>query len=300
MQISSISPNFQGRRDNVDALINMDDNSIRKLAYMQTSAKIDHDKNRKITNTLFYSAPLAAGLGTALLTKNGNTKLFATQLSGTAGRMAKGLKVAGYWTAGLLAIDLIGGIRKKIAQKSPNARKFDSEHPMPSVFISLAAGLGALALVGKGASALGKLSAPKFMKKGTAKVAEFLNESRIMVKAKNGYKNLLAKTPSALKEIGATALDWAPTALLFGGLFHSIASANAETKEFAKNYTALRDRQANVSRARVRELAMQNDFLMQDAQNKEDMKIIKDNLADLPQDVVEKVEALQKERTEEV
>ncbi len=292
MQVSSIGPNFQGRRDNVDALIGMDDNTIRQLAYMKTSAKIDHDKNRKITNALFYNAPLAAGLGTALLTKSGNTKLFSKELTGTAGRMAKGLKVAAYWTAGLLAIDLLGAAKNKLAQKSPEVRKFDKEHPLLSLGTMLAAGIGAIALVGKGASALSKVNAPKFMQKATTGVADFLNESKIMVKAKNGYKNLLAKTPSALKEIGATALDWAPTALLFGGLFHSIASANAENREFAKNYTELKEKQMNVSRARVRELAMQNDFLMQDAQNKEDVEILNDNLAGLPQEVVDKVEDL--------
>lgn len=292
MQVSSIGPNFQGRRDNVDALIGMDDNTIRQLAYMKTSAKIDHDRNRKVTNALFYNAPLAAGLATALLTKNGNTKLFSKELTGTAGRMAKGLKVAAYWTAGLMAIDLLGVFKKKLAQKSPEVRKFDKEHPLLSMGTMIAAGLGAFALISRGAGRLAKVTAPKFMQKVTERAANFLNESRIMVKAKNGYKNLLAKTPSALKEIGATALDWAPTALLFGGLFHSIASANAENREFAKNYTELKEKQMNVSRARVRELAMQNDFLMQDAQNKEDVEILNDNLAGLPQEVVDKVEDL--------
>lgn len=292
MQVSSIGPNFQGRRDNVDALIGMDDNTIRQLAYMKTSAKIDHDRNRKVTNALFYNAPLAAGLATALLTKSGNTKLFSKELTGTAGRMAKGLKVAAYWTAGLLAIDLLGAAKNKLAQKSPEVRKFDKEHPLLSMGTMIAAGLGAFALISRGAGKLAKVTAPKFMQKATSGVADFLNESKIMVKAKNGYKNLLAKTPSALKEIGATALDWAPTALLFGGLFHSIASANAENREFAKNYTELKEKQMNVSRARVRELAMQNDFLMQDAQNKEDVEILNDNLAGLPQEVVDKVEDL--------
>lgn len=292
MQVSSIGPSFKGRRDNVDALIAMDDNSIRQMAYLKTSAKIDHDKNRKITNALFYNAPLAAGLGTALLTKNGNTKLFSKELTGTAGRMAKGLKVAAYWTAGLMAIDLLGASKNKLSQKSPEVRKFDKEHPLLSLGTMLAAGIGAIALVGKGAGMLAKAKVPKFMQKGTERAANFLNESKIMVKAKNGYKNLLAKTPSALKEIGKTALEWAPTALLFGGMFHSIASANSESREFAKNYTELKEKQMNVSRARVRELSMQNDFLMQDAQNREDVKILNDNLADLPEEVVEKVQDL--------
>lgn len=295
MQVSSISPNFQGRRDNVDALIAMDDNSVRKLAYLKTSAKIDHDKNRKVTNCLFYNAPLVAGLATAVLSKGENTKIFSKEVTGVASRMAKGLKVAAFWTAGLLAVDLLGALKNKVAQKSPEVRNFDREHPLLSMGTMLAAGLGTLALVCKGAGALSKVKAPKFMQNGTEKVANFLNESKLMVKAKNGYKNLLAKTPSALKEIGATALDWAPTALLFGGLFHSVASANAEKREFVKNYTELKDKQMKISQARVRELAVQNDFLMQDAQNRKDMEILNDNLADLPDEVVESVEDLNAE-----
>lgn len=296
MQVSSITPNFQGRRDNIDALIGMDDNTIRQLAYMKTSAKIDHDRNRKVTNALFYSAPLAAGLGTALLAKDGATKMFSTQLTGTAGRMAKGLKVAAGWTAGLMAIDLLGALKNKLAQQSPEVRKFDREHPLLSLGTMIAAGIGTILLLSKGAGALSKLKTPEFLRKGTAKVAKFLNESKIMVKAKDGYKNLLAKTPSALKEIGATTLDWAPTALLFGGLFHSVASANAESREFAKNYTQLRDMQAKVSQARVRELSMENDFLMQDARNREDMKIMNDNFVDLPTEIAEKVQELHEEQ----
>lgn len=300
MQISSVSPNFQGKRDNVDAIVNLDDNSIRQLAALKTSAKVGHDKNRRITNGLFYAAPIASGLGTALLSSCGNTRLFSKELTGTAGRMAKGFKVAAYWTAGLLAIDVLGAVKNKITKSSPEVRKFDKDHPFLSMATMLAAGVGAIALVNKGAISLGKTEAPKFLQRGTEKVADFLNESKIMIKAKNGYKNLLAKTPSALKEIGATMLDWAPSAFLFGGLLHSIRSASAERTEFVKNYSELKEKQADISRARVRELAMQNDVLMQDVQNREDAELLNDNLAGLPDEVVESVENLRAEETEEV
>lgn len=52
MQISAIStPNFSGRRDNVDALIGLDDNSIRQIAFAETSAKFDR-KNQIELRTL--------------------------------------------------------------------------------------------------------------------------------------------------------------------------------------------------------------------------------------------------------
>jgi hypothetical protein len=246
---------------------------------METTAKVDHDKNRKITNGLFYSAPLAAGLGTALLSKNGATKIFSKDVAGVAGRMAKGLKVAGYWTAGLLAIDLLGNLKNKVAQNSQEVRKFDKDHPMLAFGTMLAAGIGTLALVGKGVGALSKLEAPKFLQKATSSAETFLNESKIMVGAKNAYLNLLDKTPSALKEIGATALDWAPTALLFGGLFHSVSSANAESREFAKSYTRLREQQDTITQEKIAELSLENDLMKQDPENEKEMDLLNDSIA---------------------
>lgn len=298
--VNRVSTNFSGRRDNVDAFIGLDDDSIRQLAYLKTQSKVDHERNNKITNTLFYNAPLAAGLGTALLSKSGTTKLFNKQLTGTAGRMAKGLKVAALWTAGLLALDGLGALKNKLSENSSTVRKFDKEHPILSIGATLAAGFGVLALLTKGAGRLGKMKAPKFLQKMATGFGKFANQSKLMVSAKNGFMKLSKNTPPVLKEIGAGALDIAPTALLFGGLFHSIGSANAESREFAKNYTELRDKQAHLSQTRVRELSLQNDFLMQDSQNKEDVELLQDNFAGLPEEVLEKVESLRADNAVEV
>lgn len=293
MNISAIGPNFQGRReDMIDAAINLDDNSLRKIAYIQTANSSKEKKNRRITNALFYSAPLAAGLGAAVFKNDISTKIFSKNLTGVAGRAAKGLKVAALWTAGLAAIDTLGFIKNKIAQKSPKVRKFDREHPFMSFGASIAAGLGALALVNYGAGKLAAKKAPKILQKGTEKVARFLNTNKFITGMKTKALNVLNKTPEAVKNIGSTVLSWAPTALLFGGLFNSIDGANAQNREFVKNYNNLKEQQKVLAKIRLAQLATENDFLMQDAQNREDMKIINDNLADLPDEVVEKIETL--------
>lgn len=67
MQVSAIgNPNFQGRRDRIDELISLDDNAVQKVAYLKTYSPQEEKKHRKITNGLFYAAPIAAGLGAAL------------------------------------------------------------------------------------------------------------------------------------------------------------------------------------------------------------------------------------------
>lgn len=280
MNIQAINPGFQGKRDRIDAFVNMDDNKLRQMAYVKTVNNFDEKKSRRVTNALFYAAPLAAGLATAVLS-GGNTKIFSKEVTGIAARAAKGLKVAAVWTAALGAIDLLGFAKNKLAQKSPEVRKFDREHPFMSMAAMIAAGFGMIALVNKGAAKLAKIEAPKFMQTATEKVAKFLNNNKLIGSAKAGVKRLLAKTPSALKEAGKTALSWAPTAFLFGGLLHSISSSNAESREFAKNYADLREKQACLTRARIAELTVENDFLKQDPKNREDSELLKDPMMDL-------------------
>lgn len=280
MNIQAINPSFQGKRDRVDAFINMDDNKLRQMAYVKTVNNFDEKKSRRVTNALFYAAPIAAGLGVALLS-GGNTKIFSKEVTGLAARAAKGLKVAAVWTAALGAIDLLGFAKNKLSQKSPNVRKFDREHPFMSMAAMIAAGFGMIALVNKGAAKLAKVKAPKFMQTATEKVAKFLNNNKLIGSAKAGVKRLLAKTPSALKEFGKTALSWAPTALLFGGLLHSISSNNAENKEFAKNYNDLREKQTRLTRARMAELTVENDFYKLDPKNREDVELLKDPMMNL-------------------
>lgn len=274
MQVSSINQMVPSRQDFRNALIGMDDDSIRQIAYLRTTQRINQRKNNKVNNALFYSAPLAAGLGMALLSKNGATKLFGNELSGIAGRMAKGIKTAAYWTAGLAAIDLFGKARNKVAEKSPELKKFDQQHPLLSIGTMLAVGFGILTLVNKGAGKLTTLKTPEFLKKGTEKLAKNINNSKFVISAKDKLIKLAGKTPSALKEIGATALNWAPTALLFGGLFHSISSANAVGKEFNKYYTTLKEAQLELAKNEVANLSVENDFLKQDPQNAEDIALI--------------------------
>ena len=273
----------------------MDDSSIREIAKLQTEARVNRKKDRKITNTLFYSAPLAAGLAVAVLGGGKNSRIFSKEVTGLAARASRGLKTAAVWTAALGAVDALGYAHKKLSEKSSDVNDFNRNHPFLTMGLMLAAGIAAIIGVNRGAARLGRVEAPKFLGKMAEKVGNFLNNDKTIQGAKNGLLKLADKTPSALKEIAATALDWAPTILLFGGLFHSIGSSSRENRLYAKNYTDLRNKQAAITQARVRELSMQNDFLMQDAKNKEDLELVQNPLKDLPEEVIEAVEELHSE-----
>lgn len=267
MNIQPISPSFKGvtssnsDTDKLDAFINMDDNSLRKIAYLETSENFNDKKNRRITNALFYSAPVAAGLKTAVFSDGSATKVFSKQVTGLAAKAAKGLKVAGLFAATLGALDLFALGVNKLTNKSEKAKKFNNEHRLLSLGAMLAAGLGIISLSTVGAAKLATLKAPKFLRNATGSVAKFMNTNKHIVKMQTRLANFNEKVPTALKDIGSTVLDWAPTSLLLGGFFHSIASANNKNKDFVNNYSQLRDLQTDLTRQRLNQLVAENDTL---------------------------------------
>lgn len=290
MNTLGINPNFQGKRNRIDEYIAVDNNTLYQEAYLRTAKKFNHKKERKVSNALFYSAPVAAGLAAAVLSKDSASRLFTKDLSGLAGRAAKGLKTGAFWIAALAAIDLLGFAKNKMSNKSSEVRKFDKEHPFISFGLLLAAGYGMVSLVNRGAVKLaGIKKVPEFLKKGTQKAADFLNNNKHVNNVKKSLLKIADKTPPCLKDIGATLLDWAPTMLLLGGLFNSIGSAGRQSREFLSNYSQLKDRHDRIKDARLRELQLQNDMLMQFEDNQERVRLVNDSLANLPDDVLEKI-----------
>ncbi len=291
MQISAVSPSFQGKRDRIDALINLDDQSVRQIAYLQTAQKANEKKHNKITNSLILAAPVAAGLGAAVFTK-GKTKIFSREVSGLSASLANGLKAGGLWGATLGAVGLVGLAKAELSKKSESVRKFDREHPVLSLAALLAAGFAAISLTGRAAGKLASFEAPKFLQKATTKVNKFLNKNKNVLALKTKVNNFAKKVPSALKDFGATVLDWAPETLLLGGLIHSVSHSAAMNREYSKNYNDLKEKQLNLAKARKSELQLENDFLKTNIQNREDLELVKNPMKDLPDEVVEKVNEL--------
>ncbi len=287
MQISAINPNFQGKRDRIDELINLNDSTVQRIAYEKTLSRSNEKKHNLITNGLIAASPVAAGLSEAVF-NSGKTKIFSKEVSGLAARFANGLKVGGLWGASLAAIGLLGIAKAELVKASPDVRKFDSQHPLLSLGTMLAAGFGAVTLVNKGAMKLATKEAPKFMQKATKKVAKFVNNNKLITGMKNGVKKAVAKTPEPLKNLAGTALSWSPHILLLGGVLHSLSHGAAVNREFAKNYNDIKEKQLNLAKARQRELVMENDFLKTDEQNREDLELLNNPMADLPADVVDK------------
>ena len=180
----------------------------------------------------------------------------------------------------------------KLEDKSYSIRKFNDEHPILEMFGKLAAGFGVLMLAGKGFNKLGQIKAPEFMQRFAGRADKFLNNNKYIQSAKNGMLKLGEKTPPALKEIGAVTLDWSPAILLAGGLLHSISSRADENREFSKIYNNLKQEQADLTKRRLMQLSVENDLLMQEAQNRETIELLNNPTTDLPEEVTEKIAEL--------
>lgn len=292
MKISSINPSFQGRRDNIDAVINLDDRNIKQLAAIKTEQENNFDQKRKIAKGLIYATPIAAGVSHAMLTKTKQTKIFSKQVKGLAAKIAQGMKVGAGWAAGIAAIELLNTGLRGLRKHSDTYKNFDDRHPLISTMTNVAAGFGLLNLIGRGSAKLGEMKAPEFMQNLTVKTNKFLNKNETVKQAQKFISENIAVLPKSLKSIGKYAAFWSPETLLLSGIIYGTKASNKAHKEYNKNYSELKEVQSNLAQARVRELALQNDFLMQDAQNQEDLELLDNPIKGLPQDVAEQIDEL--------
>lgn len=277
MQVQSIRSNtgFTSKRDD---MIAQDDNYIRSVALRKTLKKVDPERNRKITNAMFYSLPVVAGLSAAILTK-GKTTLLTKELSGKAAKLANGLKSGAAWAVTLGVADAVIGAKNLLSRKSEAVNEFDRKNPVLSFFGTLGVALAALYYAPKGISKLLSKIKPEKMAKITqriGKAGDKINKSKFLESIAKPFRSLAKKTPSALKEAGKVAVSWAPDAMLLGTLIHALSSGYRQNSEYSKNYSNLKEKQLNIAKMRVRELQMENDFLKQFPENEANLEMVKD------------------------
>lgn len=276
-QITGSARNFTGKRDNIDAFINLDDGEIQKLAYLKTIKKIDDNKHRKLDKRLMSLVPVAAGVAAAVLTKG----KVLTQKGRLESLMVFGETTA-KWFAAFGIIDLIFAGKNKLDEKSEKSREFTQRNPLISFLATAGLSFAAIAGAKKGAVTLLDKYGTKIINKYDAKITQKLlaagskldnNKVLNWVSDKLGF--ISKRTPSALKEFGKSVLSWSPALIGLGAIFHSADHANAKVRELNKNYNELKDKQFELSKQRMAELALQNDFMLTDPKNREGMELLR-------------------------
>lgn len=287
------------RRHNIDSIIALDDNSVGKLAYLKTIDRVEDDKHRKITKGLFSSIPFVAGLATAILLP-AQSKFLSKNLSGVSARLLNGAKSSAVWGALFGTGFGIYAIKDKLEEKSPAVDKFTSQNKLLTFAGCVGAYMGALALGGK---YLPKLFSNTIKHINPASIAKLENGALKSAEKFNGlsFVKTIQKQAHNLKtskflapfaDVVKSALDWAPSILLVGAGLHAFNHSQVRNSELIKNYSEMKDYQMKLAKARIRELSLQNDFLLQDAQNRKDLMLVKNPTTDLPREVVEKLETV--------
>lgn len=267
MQINRISSgqNFSGKRENIDAYIGLDDQTIRQVATLKTLQSVDSKKHKKLDRALDCALPIAGGISAAAFAKEG------TRMAAFGGGFAT-------WALFLAGMGAVFGIEKSIRNKSEKANDFAQKHPFLNFAVSAGAAFtaGMLAIKGgaKGLEALSKTNVYKNASKKVANLFTNIKSQKFVAKLTEKATQLAAKTPSALKEVGKFVARNATWLTIFGSIAHSVNHNSKVANEYAKNYTEMKERQLDLAKRRNRELAVQNDFLMTNPENKKDVEIL--------------------------
>ena len=80
----------RNRRHNIDTIIAMDDEQVKRLAYIKTLNKVEDKKHHDASNAMILATPFAAGAASSLLGSN-KVKLFSKDITGPFARGLKGL-----------------------------------------------------------------------------------------------------------------------------------------------------------------------------------------------------------------
>ncbi len=262
MQINKINAgqHFTGKRENIDAYVNLDDQTIRQVATLKTLKSIDSKKHEKLDRALDCALPVAGGISAAAYAQKG-------------ARMAAFGSGFGTWAFFLAGMGAAFGVQKAILKKSDKASNFAQKHPFLNFVVSAgtAFAAGALAIKGgaKGLKALSNTNAFKAVSKKVGELAGKIKTKPIVAKVTEKVSNFFAKTPSALKETGKLVAKNATWLAIFGSIFHSVNHKTKVAQEYAKNYTEMKEKQLDLAKRRNQELAIQNDFLMVDPNNRE-------------------------------
>ncbi len=267
MQVNSVSStqpvakqafgNRDLQRAYLEQFARLDDKALGTLAYQSASERVNDKKHKRITNALYYSIPLVAGLAAAAR----SPKIVTTVAKGAKkagskvvdltryGKLGSFLRTSVGWAATFLAVDAIFGTKRFLDKKVPDMKKFTDEHPIMSSLLTMGVAIGALIGLNKGAgklmNKLVKKVPEKEVEKSMVSMAEKLNNNKFL----NSVSKKLAKVPSAIKEFTKGVLDYSPFLLIFGSIAHSINHQNVKNREINKDFNQLKNAQYEVRSA---------------------------------------------------
>lgn len=217
----------------IDDLPNASDEDLKKLAIKDAAIAVNDKKHKRINNALYWSLPVVGGLATVV----------RNPVKGRLGNLAKFSGANASWLGTFLLIDGIFAVKNKVSKNSDTVRKFDQNHPIISLGLTIGASIGAVALALTGGSRLAnkaiKAVKPENAEKLTnivTKLDKVLENSKVL----NTISKGIDKVPSSLKGLAKGIIDWAPMMMIIGQLSHSFNHAAVKNNVANQNYAELK------------------------------------------------------------
>lgn len=223
----------------IDDLPNASDEDLKKLAIKDASIAVNDKKHKRINNALYWGVPVAGGLAAVVR----NPAKAGTFTSARLGNLTKFATTTASWLGTLLLMDGVFAVKNKVSKNSETVRKFDQNHPIISLGLTIGASIGAVALALTGGSRLANKAIKAVKPETAAKFTEVvtrldkvLENSKVLNKISKG----MDKVPSALKGFAKGIIDWAPMMMIIGQLSHSFNHAAVKNNVANQNYAELK------------------------------------------------------------
>lgn len=223
----------------IDDLPNASDEDLKKLAIKEASIAVNDKKHKRINNALYWGVPVAGGLAAVVR----NPAKAGILTSARLGNLTKFATTTASWLGALLLMDGVFAVKNKVSKNSDTVRKFDQNHPIISLGLTIGASIGAVALALTGGSKLAnkaiKAVKPETAEKLTKIVTKFdkgLENSKVL----NTISKGIDKVPSSLKGLAKGIIDWAPMMMIIGQLSHSFNHAAVKNNVANQNYADLK------------------------------------------------------------
>jgi hypothetical protein len=251
-KFTSIRPN---ERRALEGLAYADDSQLRSFANRKASIDVNDKKHKKVSNALFWSIPLAAGVAAFSAVKG---KLPVKVDRARSAALSVGLNTALGWIGTFLAIDVVFAAKESLAKHSGSVRKFDKDHPFLSFATTIAASLAAIAGGKAGFAKLAAKNAAKPLSRESlrflAKANKKINNSKVL----NKISESIQKIPSSIRAAANSVIQWSPSLLLIGSVVHSIDHSKAKMLQANNNYASLKLAQAEAKNVLDREDLLQS------------------------------------------
>ena len=266
---SSIAFKSRNKREQAEAIVNLNDSQVRSLAYAKSVDKNKEKKNRRTVVGLFYAMPVVDTIAKGILA--GTVEPFSKGVSLSKRLGAMGGAVIG-WGIILAVIEAYNALKKSTVSNTPELQKSRKKHPIASAFGDLGVIVGGTIFASLGLVKIAQKIAEKNpealvdAESSIVKLAKNINQSkfatRTLPKITEGFEKFANKLPLTAKATGF-ALRNSLWILLGISLYKSISHASDRNKKIRTNYHEMKNEQVNAAKYLLNKTTVERDALKQ-------------------------------------